>query len=219
MGGQLKPLVMVGETRSKSNIATLQRLGWGRMFVASRPTSYPYEPWGFDNQAFIAWRNGTPWDECAYLKRVATACKIASDPYLAVCPDIVAAGLHSLDFSLKWRTGELRSVDFPWYLAVQDGMDVEDVKMHLHLFAGIFLGGSDRFKATAYRWCQLAHNHQMKFHYGRASTPRKLVSAFKVGSDSCDSAFPLWTAERMGIFSARWQGLEEQTTMQFTEVN
>ena len=109
----------------------------------------------------------------------------------------------------------LREYDFPWYLAVQDGMGVEDVRPHLHLFQGLFLGGSDRFKATAYRWSALAHSYQLKFHYGRASTPGKLAAAFRSNADSCDSSFPLWTTERMQTFIWRWQGLKEQTTMEF----
>jgi hypothetical protein len=207
------PLVLVGETRSRANIERLKGLGWGRMFVVSRPTPFPFEKWGFDNQAFVAWRNGTPWDESAYMQRLVTACNVAQDPYLAVCPDIVAGGLRSLDFSLEWRTGRLRDIDFPWYLAVQDGMSVADVRPHLHLFAGIFLGGSDRFKAQAHRWATLAHSCLKQFHYGRASTPGKLVSAFRAGADSVDSSFPLWTAERFQTFSRRWEGLNEQTCM------
>lgn len=209
------PLVLVGETRSASNLATLRKLRWGRMFVDRAPTPYPFEPWGFDNQAFIAWRNGLPWDESAYLQRLATACNVPSDPYMAIVPDIVAAGLHSLDFSLKWRTGALREIDWPWYLAVQDGMQVADVEPHLHLFSGVFLGGSDRFKSTAYRWRVLAHKHRLKFHYGRASTPRKLVSAHRCGADSCDSAFPLWTVGRMRTFAGCWSGLDRQQIMEF----
>lgn len=144
-----RPLVLVGDTRSRTNVAILQQLKWGRMVVEKSPKPYPCEPWGFDNMAFIAWRSGAVWDADSYLRRLDVAQSAPNDPCMAIVPDVVAAGLHSLDFSLKWRTTHLRGVDWPWYLAVQDGMEVSDVAPHMHLFAGLFLGGSDRFKATA----------------------------------------------------------------------
>ncbi len=206
-------IVLVGETRSRKNVAMIQDLGWGRMFVVCSPTPEPFEPWGFDNGAFVAFRQGKNFPEYDFLRRLEQAQDVEA-PYLAVTPDIVAAGCKSLQFSAGWRT-QLQDVAWPWYLAVQDGMTVDDVRPHLGEYAGIFLGGTDRFKSTAYRWCELAHENGLKFHYGRAGTPAKLVSAFKVGSDSCDSAFPLWTAERMKLFALRWQGLSEQTTMEY----
>lgn len=207
-------IVLIGETCSAKNIATLKENGWGRMFVVRRPSPFPYEPWGFDNQAFKAWQDGTPWDEANFLRRLEVAQSVNSDPYLAVTPDIVAAGCTSLHFSTAWRM-RLRDVEFPWYLAVQDGMTVADVEPLLHLYDGIFLGGSDKFKPTAWRWCALAHKYQLKFHYGRASTPSKLVSAYKIGADSCDSSFPLWTTDRMKTFVWRWQGLSHQQTLEY----
>ena len=207
--------VLVGETRSRKNIAALQELGWGRMFTVRPPTPYPYEPWGFDNGAFPAWLHGKNFPEYEFLKRLETAQDAPCDPYLAVVPDIVAGGLKSLQFSLEWRK-ELRDVEWPWYLAVQDGMEVSNVEPCLGWFDGIFLGGSDGFKAQAGRWGALAHKHQKRFHFGRASTPNKLVSAYRSGADSCDSAFPLWTAARMKEFGQRWTGLEEQATIQFS---
>ena len=210
-----RPLVLVGETRSRANIAALAKLQWGRMFVTQRPTPFPFERWGFDNGAFIAWRNGQPFPESDFLRRVEVAERTNSEPILAVVPDIVAGGCTSLQFSTSWRMSGRLPEEWPWYLAVQDGMTVADVAPVLHLFSGIFLGGTDRFKATAYRWCQLAHSHQKRFHYARASTPGKLLSAHRVGADSCDSAFPLWTAARMRVFSSRWEGLLDQAMLEF----
>lgn len=204
----MKPLVLVGETSSRANVERLQELGWGRMFVEKRPTPYPFEKWGFDNGAFLAYRRGEKFPELQYRKRPDIAAKVNSDPYIAIVPDIVAGGLRSLDFSNEWRLN-LQAFRWPWFLAVQDGMEVAHVEQSIHLYDGLFLGGTDRFKATAYRWRSLAHTHRKRFHYGRASTPLKLLSAYRSGADSCDSAFPLWTAERMRIFARRWQGLED----------
>lgn len=69
-------------------------------------------------------------------------------------------------------------------------------------FDGIFLGGTDSFKATAKTWCELAHDNGKLFHYARASTPKKIDEAFRVEADSLDSAFPLWKAERWDYFKS-----------------
>src|ERR1700757_2062684 len=130
--------VLVGDTRSLKNIRFLQAHGWGRMFAADRSLPiFPYEPWGFDNGAFSAWTNGQSFPEEVFLRRLGGALKASSDPIVAVCPDIVAGGMKSLEFSLNW----LRRLPsyWPWYLAVQDGMTTEVVKDVAHLFAGIFL--------------------------------------------------------------------------------
>jgi hypothetical protein len=214
-----KPLVMFGDTRSARNIRLLTDRGWGRIFASQAPTPFPFEKWGFDNGAFKAWQDaGFPpgltlddwailWDSEGFERRVAEAAECESDPYLAVVPDIPGSA-DSLEFSLMW-VGDLRR-DWPWYLAVQDGMDVARVERVLHLFAGIFLGGSDAFKLTAYRWARLAHRHQKKFHYARAGTPRKVRHAFRVGADSLDSTFASWTTQRTNELCHVWDGLDLQ---------
>lgn len=190
--------ILVGETRSRKNIEFLRSHGWGRIFCTNRPTPYPFEPWAFDNGAFVAWTSGKEFPEATFLRRLEIALKTNSDPIVAVCPDIVAGGMASLEFSVRWL--ERLPSYWPWYLAVQDGMTADAVLEVSHLFAGIFLGGTDKFKLTAYRWSRLAHFADKKFHYGRAGTLRKLAHAHAVGADSCDSSFPLWTSKRLEIF-------------------
>lgn len=214
-----KPLVMFGDTRSERNIRLLTNRGWGRMFASQRPTPFPFEKWGFDNGAFKSWQDAgfAPnltlddwailWDAEKFERRIFEASECGSDPYLAVVPDIPGSG-DSLAFSLMW-VSDLRR-DWPWYLAVQDGMEVEQVEESLHSFAGIFLGGTDRFKLTAYKWARLAHKHQRKFHYARAGTPRKVRHAFRVEADSLDSTFASWTTQRTNELCQVWDGLELQ---------
>ena len=213
--------VLLGETRGYENLAILQRHGWGRMFQLRKPTPYRFEPWGFDNQAFMIWKAaGFPmgldidgwlilWDSQLFERRIEEAKSACCDPYLAVVPDIPGSP-NSLEFSLFWRNELPRN--WPWYLAVQDGMTVEAVEEVLHMFSGIFLGGSDRFKGTALQWCKLAHKHGLPFHYGRAGTLEKSKHAFMVHADSCDSSFPLWTKARMKRFIAHVGGLHQQMT-------
>ena len=198
-----KPHVLIAETTCFDYVERIQKLGWARMFCFRDPTIYQFEKFGLDNGAFDAWQHDTPWDSIAYEFRLRNCLDMGITPYVAVTPDIVANGCESLQFSLAWIKN-LPS-GWPWYLAVQDGMRLVDVEEKLHLFSGIFLGGTDKFKLSAYKWCALAHKHQKKFHYGRAGTIRKLRHAIRIGADSLDSSFMLWTKARFGEFTMHWE--------------
>jgi hypothetical protein len=198
--------ILLGDTRSKRNIAFLREHGWGRMFATARPTPESFESWGFDNGAFTAWTCGRQFPEKAFLRRLEIALKVESDPIVAVCPDIVAGGMKSLEFSVHWI--QRLSAHWPWYLAVQDGMTHKVVLDAIHMFSGIFLGGTDKFKLTAYGWSRLAHFADKKFHYGRAGTLRKIRHAWAVEADSLDSNFPLWSVERLETFRDEWNALK-----------
>ena len=189
--------VLLGDTRSRSILSRLVQLRWGRMVVFRPPRPYPGEPWGFDNGAFTDWRQGRAFDGDAYRRRLDRAYAVGK-PLLAVVPDIVMGGKRSLEFSLGWR--EQLPDDWPWYLAVQDGMTYQSVIGVLDRFDGLFLGGGDSFKLLARDWCELAHRHGKRFHYGRAGTLHKLDHAKRVQADSLDSAFPLWEKGRLETF-------------------
>jgi hypothetical protein len=179
------------------------------MFVTADPTPRHCEPWGFDNGAFVAFKRGEAFPTDIFKTRLDRALSINSEPWIAIAPDIVAGGLKSLEFSVEWKSR--LPLHWPWYLAVQDGMLPDDVRPVIHLFAGVFLGGSDKFKLQAYRWKQFASSCHKPFHYARAGTLRKLAHAHKIGADSLDSAFPLWSKERMRLFCAFFDGLGSQT--------
>jgi hypothetical protein len=175
----------------------LQKLGWGRMFVVRKgvPSPYPNEKWGFDNGAYRDWVRGEPFNEKAYWKSLNKILKVGV-PQMAVLPDIVAAGQQSLDFSYSWL--DRLPHHFPWYLAVQDGMKATDIDVTP--LSGIFLGGTNRYKATAADWVKFAHENQLKFHYGRCGTRNKLAHALHIGADSLDSALPLFSRARFRTF-------------------
>lgn len=44
-----------------------------------------------------------------------------------------------------------------------------------------------------------------KVSFRQAGTIRKIVFAGKIGADSCDSAFPLWSMERFEKFLMVWE--------------
>lgn len=207
--------ILLGEFTGR-RVERIQTRGWGRMWMAvdRRIYTYPGEPWGFDNAAFRYFRAGTPFDGESYLSRLFAKAtrhaELAGAPTLAVVPDIVAGGERSLIFSRLWVDtcrGELRRT-WPWFLAVQDGMNPTQVRRHLSEYDGLFLGGSDAFKATAAMWCQLAHDEGKRFHYGRAGTAAKLERAYAIGADSLDSALPMWTEARWTKFEQLIDGLE-----------
>lgn len=171
------------------------------MFATAPPSPFQGEEWGFDNGAFDAYSHNKPFDTDRFLRRLEVAQQCGT-PLVAVTPDIVAAGTRSLEFSWEWMASKLLPADWPWYLAVQDGMTRRNVEDYIRGgWAGLFLGGTNRFKQqTAWQWCELAHEFGLKFHYGRAGTLRKLDHAKRIGADSLDSTFPLWTKERLAVF-------------------
>jgi hypothetical protein len=208
-------LVMVGDTRSKRMIQMLQRNNMSRMCLAMKPSPWEGEKWGFDNGAFGWWIKGQPFNELVFALRLQQALAVGV-PYMAVVPDLVAKGMESLDYSLDWLARLPKK--WSWYLALQDGMTENAVTDVLPLFDGLFLGGTDRFKATAWQWSKLAHDKGKKFHYGRAGTLRKLQHAYNCQADSCDSSFPLWSMERMTHFLGFNNDMRKQATLYAEEV-
>lgn len=194
--------ILTGDTRSHTNVNLLMQHGWGRMYQESAPKPFPGEPWGFDNCAFLYYRRGTEFDADAYCRRLDLAMQVGT-PYIAVVPDVVAGGTASLDFSWDWfGVKRVLPDNWPWYLAVQDGMSRRDVEGVIRGgWTGLFLGGTNRFKQqTAWMWRELAAEFGIKFHYGRAGTLKKVEHAKVIKADSLDSAFPLWTKERFARF-------------------
>lgn len=200
--------ILVGECTGQLG-QKVEELGWGRMWIARSCNiyTYPDEPWGFDNGAYRDYSQGQSFNEVAYRKSLGRAIEHGV-PYMAVAPDIVAGGERSLAFSVAWRHA-LPDL-FPWYLAVQDEMNVVEVGKELESgrWKGIFLGGSTSYKSTATYWRRMAHSFGLRFHYGRCGTPTKLEHAYAVGADSIDSAFPMWTTERWNTFVRAWKRLE-----------
>lgn len=197
-------IVYVGLTRDTKMVEALRAAGIGRIQQRGQldmNALWAGERWALDNGAFTDWTGGKPFDEEQWCRDVDAVFKSEHWPTLVVCPDLVAQGERSLDFSLGWAARLPKK--FTLYLAVQDGMREESVRLAFseRWFRGLFLGGSDKFKNNeALKWCELAHNSGVPAHYGRASTPRKIAHARECGYDSLDSSFPLWTRDRFSQF-------------------
>lgn len=189
-------IVMVGECTGKS-ADRVRSLGWGRMWIARDRNiyTYPGEPWGLDNGAFRDWFAGRPFDGDAF-RYVLDKAEAHPPPYLAVVPDQPGDGAATLAMFDRWRGG---LPDYPWYIALQDGMTPKDVETLP--VAGYFLGGTLAFKSRAEEWRDAAMNRGVRFHYGRCGTLGRLAHAQSVGADSIDSAFPMWSLERWALFA------------------
>lgn len=189
--------VYVGQSRSEKMIRELRDYGFGECVSRGELPPRRY-PWFLDNGAFGDWGAGRPFDGEAFLEDLARIHHFTTTPDFVVCPDIVAGGLASLAFSLAWARNR---PGFRWYLAVQDGMEEADVGPHLPLFAGIFVGGSLRWKLkTGAMWATFAHAHHLPVHVGRVGTRRRVAWAKRIGADSIDSSLPLWSKDNMSVF-------------------
>ncbi len=198
-------MLFIGSTRTHRLVDRSRANGWGRLFV-DKPTPRDGEPWALDNGVFAAWKGNAKWSAAAFLKSLEQSDAL-HPPTLAVLPDVVGGGNASIVWSMKWRAV---LPDRAWYLAVQDGMTREAVTAVLPDVAGLFLGGTDAFKATAPAWCELAHAHGKRFHYARVSTENRLRAALECGADSADSSQMLWSAEHWARYERWWHDAHAQ---------
>lgn len=164
------------------------------IMIASSPTwrpskAYSCVPCALDNGAFQCWRRGFPFMADVFRETLAKAYEVGLSLDFIVCPDIVAAGKQSLEFSMKWAKGELQTVSH-LALVVQDGMEPSGLMKGYHLpyFSHIFVGGTLEWKwRTAKEWIKYAHECGLKAHIGRCGTLQHLKAAEKWGADSVDS--------------------------------
>lgn len=215
--------LLLGST-GRGQAEYLAELGIGEMWSEGLPEPYPDQPWAFDNGAWAAWDElggeGRPlrpeeFPETEFLTRLENAYHLVpSDPLLAVVPDLVQAGMESLEFSVRWldQLEDRGYGDWDWYLAVQGGMRREAVAEVLPRFDGLFFGGGDSFKGTATEWRDLARQADLPFHYGQCGTYGKLADAADLDVDSLDSAGPLMTRDGLVSFLRHCEELFAEET-------
>ena len=146
-----------------------------------------------DNGAWSSKQRGFPFMSDVFRDHLRDAFKNGINPEFIVCPDIVAGGLASLDFSMDWATGELQGARLA--LAVQDGMKPGHIDSYmLKHFTHIFVGGSVEWKwKTVEQWVEFAHSNDKKIHVGRVGTLDKLLYCESLGVD-----YPSRSAEYPG---------------------
>lgn len=171
-------------TGTRRNLEALRAAGWNILLTPDNPTRREGFEHAVDNGAWKAFQQGQPFDEGAFIPLVERHGRSAE---FVVAPDIVAGGMESLAFSLRWlpRLRHLHRVLLP----VQDGMDVETVAAVLsdNPNLGIFLGGSTEWKlATMYQWGGVAARSSRYYHVGRVNTARRIRLCEEAGADSFD---------------------------------
>lgn len=197
--------VYSGNAAKDTHLEVVRRHGWGRMVSAVHwRTPLVDVPWALDNGAFSAWRKGESLDIQPYVRQLDRLMSYRL-PDFTVVPDIIGGGFESLRFSLS----HVDAVwwDVPAYVAVQDGMTVQDLEPVLQFFDGIFVGGSAEPRRagndpkaprelgvskgwkwdTAAGWVELAHENGLKCHIGKVGTYHDLREAQRICADSVDS--------------------------------
>lgn len=125
-------------------------------------------------------------------------------PDFCVVPDMIAAGLASLDLSARERP--YVAGGSPAYVVVQEQMTPAIVGDWLdeqpEPYHGIFVGGAaiDWKISTGPGWIALAHARGMLCHLGRCGPPARVRWARSVGFDSIDSSLPLRARHHMVAF-------------------
>ncbi len=174
-----------GATTNKESVEQLARGGFGMIIAPQNPKISPIR-YAVDNGAYYCWTRKMPWDEKKFLKLLDRVEKFDRVPDFGCAPDIVAGGLRSLEFSMSWV--DRLPKEFPWYLAVQDGMTEADVAQVIEKFAGLFVGGTSEWKMrTLPEWVRLAKSKGKKAHVGRVNSLSRAFTACQVcKADSFD---------------------------------
>jgi hypothetical protein len=143
--------------------------------------------YAIDNGAWTAYQRGEPFDEAAFL---AVVDKLGERADWIVLPDIVQGGLASLEFSLRWME-RLRGMPSRLLIAVQNGMQLDDVAPYLSPVVGIFIGGSTDWKeSTSQAWGLLARRRNCHLHVGRVNSARRIHICAAAGANSFDGSGP-----------------------------
>ncbi|MGF6870782.1 hypothetical protein [Paraburkholderia sp. MM5477-R1] len=216
---------MVGyasRTGTRRNLEALAHAGWRLLVSAKGEHRTEGMRYAIDNGAWTAYQRGEPFDEAAFL---AVVDKLGERADWIVLPDIVQGGLASLEFSLRWME-RLRGMPSQLLIAVQNGMQLEDVAPYLSPVVGIFIGGSTDWKeSTAEAWGLLARRRNCHLHVGRVNSARRIRICAAAGADSFDGSGPsrfsnalprLDRATRQpDLFAAADQSLEEAQAASF----
>lgn len=189
-------LVIYAGNPDGAKVGKCKELGAGVMIATSAQIRVNKEWQGMrcalDNGAFRCWQRGYPFMADTFRAQMKACHSNGISLDWIVIPDIVAGGKRSLEFSMEWVRGELRSAP-RLALAVQDGMTVRDLKdagvmARYPNISHVFVGGTEDWKwRTVAEWVGYAHESGRKCHVGRCGTLEHLQAAQRCGVDSVDS--------------------------------
>lgn len=176
-------------TGTRRNLNALRTHGWG--LLVSRAGVWRTE--GFericgDNGAWADFQAGRPFDEDAYERFLDW---LSTQPVVAdwlVLPDIVAGGLESLALSIRY-INRCRSLAPLVLIAVQDGMEPDDLAALVGPTVGIFLGGSTDWKlARMIEWGAFCAERRIYYHVARVNSIKRMSLAIAAGAHSIDGS-------------------------------
>jgi hypothetical protein len=170
-------------TGTRRNLAAMRAAGWRLLVSAKGVLRTEGMPYALDNGAWTAFQQGEPFDELAFGRAVDLLGESAD---WIVLPDIVAGGMASLEFSLRWME-RLKGIPTRLLLAVQNGMEPDDVRELLSPAVGLFVGGDTQWKlATVNTWGQLARRRNCYMHVGRVNSAKRIALCAAAGAHSVD---------------------------------
>jgi hypothetical protein len=179
-------------TGTRRNLDALREAGWRLLVSASGVLRHEGFRYCFDNSAWTHYQEGTPFDDDRYHGALV---KMGPDADFSIVPDIVAGGMDSLRFSLRWLPRVLEHTKIA-LIPVQDGMERGDVslwfeKLLLGPRVGIFVGGSpatDFKERTTPFWASMARRAGAWCHVGRVNTQRRIAICAAAGATSFDGS-------------------------------
>lgn len=178
-------LAYASRTGTRRNLDAMRGAGWRLIVSATGALRAEGLKYGLDNGAWTAFQQNAPFDEKAFMRAVD---KMGENADWIVLPDIVAGGMRSLDYSLAWLD-RLRGLPTPLLIAVQNGMNEDDVRGFLSPSVGIFVGGDTEWKeATAVAWGSLARKRNCYLHVGRVNSARRIAICAAAGASSFDGS-------------------------------
>lgn len=136
-------------------------------------------PFALDNDAFIAWRDKTPWDVEAWRSMIAWIRLSGHKPLWAAVPDVVANRQATLD-NWKLYSHEIKRIGWPAAFCVQDGMTPCDVPTNADV---VFVGGTDGWKFPNLGIWTRAFP---RVHCARVNAPEMIEACERVGCESVD---------------------------------
>jgi hypothetical protein len=173
-------------TGTRRNLDALRAAGWG--LLVSRAGVWRtegFDRYVLDNGAWADFQAGRSFDEDAFEQLVD---RLGSRADWIVLPDIVAGGLASLALSTRWLNRCLSACPMA-LIAVQDGMQENDLAPLVGCSVGVFLGGSTEWKlANMLRWGAFCAERGVHYHVARVNTERRIWLAAASGADSIDGS-------------------------------
>lgn len=199
-------IAYASRTGTRRNLDALREAGWRLLVSAAGVLRTEGFAYCLDNGAWSAFTQGRPFDERAFTVALA---KLGAGADFTVIPDMVAGGLASLEFSLRWMRAVLDESP-RGMLAVQDGMTPADVSGFLGPRVGLFVGGSTAWKLkTMHQWCELGQRHGAWVHVGRVNSARRIHLCSTLGATSFDGT----SATRFAVNLPRLENARRQLAL------